>query len=120
MTAGLEPLDRARGAEESASWEIEAELPGDDGSQIRLALETTTEPDPLLAGPADVGDRLVDVNGKPGLQKKTTGSVYWVPREGVLARLDHKGGDLEADLLGAAESVHPVDPDDPALRELLR
>ncbi len=117
--AAVEPLQVARETAETYSWEVERVMSEDDGSQLRLRLETTAQSDPVLAQVATVGDRLVDVNGEQGVQRRD-GSVSWMPRAGVLAHLMYKGDELDAaDLLAGARSVRAVEPD-AELRKLLR
>jgi hypothetical protein len=67
----------------------------------------------------DVGDQLVDINGRPGvLRTGPSGRLRWVTSDGVLVQLEYVGRDGQENLLAIARSVQPVPADDERLNAI--
>lgn len=96
-------------------WLMEQASPDADSEPI-LSLHVIESGDPVLLS-AEVGDRLVTVDGQPALQD-THGSVTWKPSANTRATLS---GELTpAALLARAAEVVPLSPDDPRLTDIAR
>ena len=67
----------------------------------------------------DVGDQLVDINGRPGvLRTGPSGRLRWVTGDGVLVQLEYVGRAGQENLLAIARSVQPVPADDERLNAI--